>query len=251
MSSADADRPSIVGDRDDEWGVRRQIVLLGKDLGALRRREILRSAELAGALAERDQAYGAIVRMLASVVEAKDPRIHSHLERSLHYAKLLVARVDPTMLEDRCVEYGFLLHDIGKICVPETILNKNGPLTEKEWEVMRKHSTTGAQIVASVGALANAAPIIESHHERWDGNGYPRGLRATEIPSGARIFAIADSFDAMTSDRPYRKALSLDCALEQVQKGSGTQFAPDLVEVFLEMDWSALSRAKDSASLLG
>ena len=237
VSSAEVSRSP--GDPElGEWELRRQMVLFAKDLGVLHRRAAVRSAQLEQALAELDDAYAATVHMLARVVEAKDPMVHSHLERSLQYAKMLVARVDPTMLDDQCVEYGFLLHDIGKICVPEAILGKEGPLTEEEWVIMRTHALTGAQIISSVGALARAAPIIESHHERWDGSGYPRGLCREEIPMGARIFAIADAFDAMTSDRPYRQAMSLDSALAQVKMGAGTQFDPDLAQAFLLLDWS-------------
>ena len=120
--------------------------------------------------------------------------------------------------------YGFFLHDIGKVGIPESILCKAGPLTDLEWIVMQSHPNQGARIVEPIPFMGEAVEIVRSHHERFDGGGYPRGLRGEEIPLAARIFAIADSFDAMTSDRPYRSALSTDEAVAEIVAGSGTQF---------------------------
>jgi Response regulator containing a CheY-like receiver domain and an HD-GYP domain len=127
------------------------------------------------------------------------------------------------------------LHDIGKVGIPERILCKTGPLDPSEWEVMRTHPAVGAQIVEPMRFLGSAVDIVRYHHERLDGSGYPSGLCGSQIPLAARIFSIADSFDAMTSDRPYREAMLIEEALSEVCAGSGTQFDPDVVEVFLEM----------------
>jgi putative nucleotidyltransferase with HDIG domain len=128
---------------------------------------------------------------------------------------------------------GALLHDIGKIGVPDHILRKPGPLTENEWTTMRLHPDLGAKIIAHVPFLEEVAVIIRAHHERWDGNGYPVGTAGQAIPLGARIFAVADSFDAMTSDRPYRRGRQLDEALAEVERCSGSQFDPQVVTAFL------------------
>lgn len=223
----------------EEWRLRDQMLSLATDLNKLYHREREKTATLESTLVELEETYTATVRMLAFVIEAKDPHVHSHLERSFKYAQALAKRVDPGLADDPAVEHGFLLHDIGKVGIPERILGKPGPLTPEEYEVMKTHPMIGGRIVAPIRALQRAAGVIEAHHERWDGLGYPRGVRGEDIPLEARIFSIADSFDAMTSDRPYRKALSLGRALDEVRNGAGTQFDPDCVRAFLEMDWDA------------
>jgi HD-GYP domain-containing protein (c-di-GMP phosphodiesterase class II) len=126
---------------------------------------------------------------------------------------------------------GFFLHDIGKVGVPEHILCKEGPLSREEWEVMRQHPLIGAQIVEPISFLRDAVGLIRHHHERFDGTGYPDRLRGDRIPLEARIFAVADSFDAMTSDRPYRAALGWDEAIGELHAESGRQFDPEIVEI--------------------
>lgn len=240
MPSVEAHRlPDADTSSPDEWRLRDQMLSLAHDLSTLYRREREKTDRLEATLVELEESYGATVRMLAFVIEAKDPHVHSHLERSFKYAKALARRIDPALAERPEVQHGFLLHDIGKVGIPERILGKPGPLTAEEFEVMKTHPMIGGRIVQPVRALQRAADIIEGHHERWDGNGYPRGLRGERIPLAARIFAIADSFDAMTSDRPYRKALSLEHALEEIRDGAGTQFDPDCARSFLDMDWDA------------
>jgi HD-GYP domain-containing protein (c-di-GMP phosphodiesterase class II) len=124
---------------------------------------------------------------------------------------------------------GALLHDVGKIGVPDAILRKPGPLTEEEAALMRSHTEIGSRMLSQVAFLRDAIPVIRHHHERYDGTGYPDGLQGEDIPMAARIFGLADTFDAMTSDRPYRRALSLDAALDELKKGAGTQFDADVV----------------------
>ncbi|OYT70908.1 MAG: hypothetical protein CFK49_11555 [Armatimonadetes bacterium JP3_11] len=133
------------------------------------------------------------------------------------------------------IERGALLHDIGKIGVPDSILYKPGPLTPEEWEIMKQHPVIGYRMCMKVDELRSAAPIVLHHHERWDGGGYPYGLAGEAIPLGARIFAIADTLDAMTSDRPYRKALSFAEAREEIIRCAGKQFDPEMVKLFLEI----------------
>jgi cyclic di-GMP phosphodiesterase len=143
--------------------------------------------------------------------------------------------VAPEHAEDPQFEYGFLLHDVGKLKVPDEVLNKPGALTEAEWEIMRRHPGEGRSILEGVDFLGVAREIVYSHHERWDGKGYPQGLRGMEIPLGARIFPLCDAFDAMTSDRPYRKAMRVQEALARVRAGAGTQFWDEAVDAFLSI----------------
>jgi HD-GYP domain-containing protein (c-di-GMP phosphodiesterase class II) len=135
----------------------------------------------------------------------------------------------------RSVELGALLHDIGKIRVPESILNKPGPLDEAEWEVMRAHPLVGEQILAPISPLQGILPIVRSHHERWDGGGYPDGLAGVEIPLGARVIAVCDAWRAMNEPRPYRAPLARDVALEELRRHAGTQFDPAVVAIALEL----------------
>ena len=124
-----------------------------------------------------------------------------------------------------------LLHDIGKVGIPDGILNKPGPLSEEEWILMKKHSAEGAKIVSHIGELAKLVPVIAHHHEKYDGSGYPDGLKGEAIPVGARIISIADAYDTMTTVRRYKKAISHEAALEEILKYAGTQFDPELAEV--------------------
>jgi HD-GYP domain-containing protein (c-di-GMP phosphodiesterase class II) len=191
-----------------------------------------RSEELASAFEELRRTYYATVQGLSIAVEAKDEYTAGHLARVRHYGLAIMTRLAPDLLVDHRYEYGFLLHDIGKLGVPDAILRKNGPLTDDEWTLMRLHPDIGVRILQGIPFLKDALEIVRSHHERWDGKGYPRGLRGEDIALGARVFAVADSFDAMTSDRPYRPAMSIETALEELEAGSGGQFWPPAVEAF-------------------
>jgi HD domain len=197
--------------------------------------ERYRSGELAAALAQLEQTYSATVRGLAVAVEAKDECTGGHLRRVTRYGMMLTDLVAPEHSSDPQFEYGFLLHDVGKLTVPDFVLTKAGPLTSGEWSLMRQHPESGRSILADIPFLDGAREIVLAHHERWDGKGYPRGLAGEEIPLGAQIFPLCDAFDAMTSDRPYRRALSIETALAEVRQGAGTQFRPDAVEAFLSL----------------
>lgn len=220
---------------DQGWRLREQLLKFAHDLNEIYRRERTRTEELEAALRELEESYLATVRTLAFVVEAKDTHTRSHLDRAHDYAVALTARIAPRLAEDRGLRYGFFLHDIGKIGIPERILEKPGPLTKEEWEIMRTHPLLGAQIVSPIKFLRPALAVVEAHHERWDGRGYPRGLRGEAIPLAARIFSVVDAFDAMTSDRPYRRARSFSQALEEIARAAGSQFDPEVVRTFIAM----------------
>ena len=156
-----------------------------------------------------ESAYKETVSALASALGTKDTGTRQHSQRVQRYALELAAAIDPALAADPALEYGFLLHDIGKIGVPDHILLKPRPLSPAEWRVMKAHTLLGAQMIGGVAFLQEAGvEVVRSHHERWDGTGYPDGLAGEEIPLGARIFAVADALDAITNHRPYREARS-------------------------------------------
>ena len=173
--------------------------------------------------------------MLAFIVEAKDSSTREHLERTHEYARALARTIGDESICGPEVSYGFLLHDVGKVGIPESILCKPGPLTDEEYEVMKTHPLIGVQIVSPIAFLTPAIDIIRCHHERWDGKGYPDGLAGEAIPLASRVFSVCDSFDAMTSDRPYRRALPFERAVEEIERCAGTQFDAEVVTSFVEM----------------
>lgn len=213
----------------------RQLLVFARELHQLYQSERARSTELEGTLRRLEESYLDMVKTLAFVVEAKDPTTRAHLDRTHDYAAALAQVVDADLASDHCLSYGFLLHDVGKVGVPEAILNKPGPLDEDEWLIMRTHPEMGVLMVSGIKSLGPAVEVIRSHHERWDGRGYPSGLVGEEIPLSARIFSVCDAFDAMTSDRPYRRALPFEHAVEQIVAGTGTQFDPDMAVAFVSI----------------
>jgi response regulator RpfG family c-di-GMP phosphodiesterase len=179
-------------------------------------------------------AYRETVVALARALDSKDGGTGAHSERVRLYAGTLTESIDPRLLDEPGLEYGFILHDIGKIGIPDTVLAKPGPLTESERRIVETHTILGEQMVGEAALLrGHGARVVRSHHERWDGTGYPDRLRGEDIPLGARIFSIADALDAMTSDRPYRPAGPWDDAVAEIAACAGTQFDPDIVDVFL------------------
>ncbi|MEO7804652.1 MAG: HD domain-containing phosphohydrolase [Actinomycetota bacterium] len=197
------------------------------ELGRLYRHAEQRADEL-------HDSYLATVQALATALETKDDQTGNHARRVRDYAQILTSHFDPTLLEKESLIFGFLLHDVGKIGIPEQILMKPGPLNEAEWEVMRRHPEMGVRILDSALFLKpDALEVVHSHHERWDGEGYPLRLAKEDVPVTARLFAIADTFDAMTSDRPYRTGLSFDAAITEIERCSGTQFDPQVVDAFM------------------
>lgn len=220
---------------DDLEATRRQLQVFADDLQRVVRRERSRRAEVEEAYRELSSAYVGMVRTLAEVCEARDAYTRSHLERTYQYAMLLTSRVAPDLAERAEIGFGYLLHDIGKVAIPERILNKPGPLTAEEWELMRQHPTLGEELVAPLRLLGDGIAVVRCHHERWDGRGYPAGLAGEDVPLPARIFSLADAFDAMTTDRPYRSALPLEVALEEIERHAGTQFDPELTTAWTRM----------------
>ncbi|MEO7271339.1 MAG: HD domain-containing phosphohydrolase [Vicinamibacterales bacterium] len=183
-------------------------------------------------VAESSQLHRESTEVLARAIQAKDGAGASHLDRVRYYAAMLARRMQMSDLDTQALETAALLHDIGKLAVPEHILSKPGPLTADERRKMQIHAEVGAGIVNAVSFPRPVAPLIQSHHERWDGAGYPKGLKGDQIPLGARVLAVVDSYDAMTSDRPYRRAISKDEALRELRGEAGKAFDPAIVEHF-------------------
>jgi ribonuclease P protein subunit RPR2 len=182
-------------------------------------------------------AYRQTVAALASALESKDTGTRAHSQRVQRYALELARSLSPDLVDDPSAEYGFLLHDVGKIGIPDRILQKPGPLNEGETRLMRTHTLLGEQMLGGVAFLqGEGLRIVRSHHERWDGSGYPDGTEATDIPLAARIFAVADALDAMTSDRPYRPALTWELAGREIVGESRAQFDPAVVQAFVERE---------------
>lgn len=220
--------------------LQRQLDAYAVDFRSTYSAEREKSQQLAVALAALEETYRATVHGLAVAVEAKDECTGGHLQRVRDYGMTLTAIVAPEHADDLQFEYGFLLHDIGKLAVPDLVLMKPEALDDAEWAMMREHPEAGHSILEDIPFLSGAREIVRSHHERWDGRGYPEGLAGAEIPLGAQIFPLCDAFDAMMSDRPYRKALTIDEALSEIRRGSGSQFWPQAVEAFLDLSPATL-----------
>jgi len=182
--------------------------------------------------------YLATVTALATALESKDTPTHARSHRVERYAVKLMQAIDAKRLAaDPAIRYGFLLHDVGKIGIPDGILQKPGPLTRAERRRMQTHTVLGEQMLSGVAFLqGEGLRIVRSHHERWDGRGYPDAIAGGDIPLGARVFAVADALDAMTSDRPYRRALRWSAARDEILAQTGKQFDPDVVDAFRERE---------------
>lgn len=215
----------------------RQLERYAADLRETFIEERARTQELA-------DSYVATVRALTNAVEVRDAYTGKHAERVTAYGLEIAGNVAPHLAEDPQSEFGFLLHDIGKVAVPDGILHKTQPLTGEERRLIEEHPMTGWRILRHVDYLADAKLIIRFHHERWDGTGYPDRLAGEAIPLAARIFAVADSLDAMTTDRPYRLAAPLAHARAEIADCSGKQFDPTVVEAFERIPDSVLERIR-------
>lgn len=179
------------------------------------------------------EANTATIGALVSALDAREHETQVHSVRVTQYALRLAREIDFPASEMVDLRFGAMLHDIGKIGISDTILLKPGPLTEDEWAEMRLHPLIGYRILSEIRFLSDAAEIVLHHHERWDGQGYPKGLSGEDIPLGARLFAIVDTYDSMTSDRPYRDALDYDAVVHELKRCTATQFDPRLVDAFL------------------
>ncbi|HYR51753.1 MAG TPA: HD domain-containing phosphohydrolase [Candidatus Dormibacteraeota bacterium] len=180
------------------------------------------------------ETYLATVRVLVSTIEAKDPYTHGHTERVAQYSVGIAKEMDFTQDEIQTIQLGAFLHDIGKLHTSDSILHKPGALTDEEWRLVKAHPVRGAQMLQGVKFLEKATDLVRHHHERVDGKGYPDGLRGDEITIGAKIVNVADAFDAMTTERPYRVGLTMDQAIAQLEDKAGTQFAKEVVEIMVK-----------------
>lgn len=204
-----------------------------------------RTAELDRALNSLEGAYRSTLKALTAALETRDSETHGHSERVVSYSLRLGREYGLNSEEMKSLEFGSLLHDIGKIGVPDSILRKPAKLTEEEWVRMREHPLHGQQILRGIEFLQGAARVVAQHHEKWDGTGYPLGLRGVEIDINARIFAVADAFDAITSDRVYRRGKPYEAAAQELDDWAGRQFDPKVVEAFHRVpkeDWEELHR---------
>jgi cyclic di-GMP phosphodiesterase len=204
-----------------------------------------RTAELDQALLSLEDAYRSTLKALTAALETRDAETHGHSERVVTFSLRLGRELGLDRAQMTALEFGSLLHDIGKIGVPDAILRKPAKLDEQEWTKMREHPLHGQAILNEIEFLEGAARVVAQHHERWDGSGYPLGLRGEEIELNARIFAVADAFDAMISDRVYRRGRSYEAAAEELDAWSGRQFDPQVVEAFHRVpreDWEELRR---------
>ena len=203
------------------------------------------TGQLREALHQIERSYDHTLEVLGAAIDLRDSPTAGHSRRVFLYSIEIAKATGALENQMRNIAMGAWLHDIGKLAIPDAILLKPGPLTEKEREIMQHHAQIGYDLVKGIPFLADAAEIIFAHHERCDGSGYPRGLKTQEIPTGARIFALADTFDAMTSDRPYRRALPFQASREVIERGAGKQYDSQVARVFLSIPdetWEVIRR---------
>jgi ribonuclease P protein subunit RPR2 len=207
----------------------RQLERYAADLRETFKQERSRAQEL-------QRSYTATVSALSNAVEARDAYTGKHAERVAAYGMEIARAVGLPFGDMPELEFGFLLHDIGKVAIADAILYKPEALTGEERALMEQHPLIGAEIVGRVGFLSGAVEVVRSHHERWDGDGYPDGIAGEDIPLAARVFAVADVLDALTTDRPYRPASTFEVAREMITAESGRQFDPRVIEAFNSLD---------------
>ena len=215
----------------------RQLERYAADLREVFKQERARAQELR-------RSYIATVRALSNAVEARDAYTGKHAERVAAYGMELARAAGLEVADSPQIEFGFLLHDVGKVGVPDAILFKTSALTEEEYALVRRHPVIGSEILRGVDFLGEGKLVVRHHHERWDGQGYPDGLGGDAIPLAARVFAVADALDALTTDRPYRPASTFDVAREVLRAGSGTQFDPAVVAAFEEIPEETFARLR-------
>ena len=194
-----------------------------------------RTDQLQAAVKELERSYDITLQALGDALDLKDAETEGHSRRVTAFTMAIARAMGLPREEIEVIARGAFLHDIGKMAIPDAILRKPGALTSDEFDIMREHAYRGYQMLKRIPFLAEASEIVYSHQERYDGTGYPRGLKGKEIPLGARIFSIADTLDAITSDRPYRPARPLSAARKEIQDWSGRQFDPEVVAVFQKM----------------
>jgi response regulator RpfG family c-di-GMP phosphodiesterase len=235
MKPVNVDELLIAADRALE---RRQLLIERREYQALLERRV---EEATKSLAD---AYTQTLEALGAALDSRDVGTESH-SRRVHGYSLALAREHGVKAEDLAdLAHGVLLHDIGKIGIPDAILLKPGSLTPDEWKVMRTHPEIGKRLIEKIPFLHNAIPVVWCHHEKWDGSGYPRGLKGEGIPLNARIFSIVDAFDAMTFDRPYSKAIAMEAAIAEIKRCAGAHFDPNVVESFLRVPLALLAEIR-------
>jgi len=208
-----------------------------------------RTEQLRQTMADLERSYDITLEALGDALDLKDSETEGHSKRVTAFTIAIARAMGLSSERIRVIARGAFLHDIGKMAIPDAILRKPGPLSEEERSIMREHCFRGYQMLRKIPFLSEAAEIVYSHQERYDGTGYPRGLRGDEIPLGSRIFGVADTLDAITSDRPYRPAQSIRAARDEISRFSGTQFDPDVVRTFQAMPdsiWQDLRREIDA-----
>ena len=218
----------------------RQLERYDADLREVFKQERTRAQELR-------RSYRATVRALSNAVEARDAYTGKHAERVTAYGMELAQAVGLSIEESPQIEFGFLLHDIGKVAVPDAILFKAGRLTEGEYALIAQHPVVGAEILRDIDFIGEGKLVVRHHHERWDGTGYPDGLCGEEIPLAARVFAVADTLDALTTDRPYRPAAGWEDAREEIRRFTGRQFDPTVVAAYDAIPDDEFERLRDGA----
>jgi putative nucleotidyltransferase with HDIG domain len=231
-------RRLIAENRDYRETLEKQVEARTEQLAA-------RTRQIERLLGRLEESYETTLNALAAALDLRDNETHDHSARVAAYAVRLGEEMGLEPAELRELRYGALLHDVGKIAVPDAILRSSQPLTAEDWERMKTHPFTGWEMLRQVPFLTSALDVVLCHHERWDGTGYPRRLRGEDIPLAARIFAVVDSLDAITSERPYRPGRSFAEACETISACSGTQFSPDVVEAFLRVPESGWSRIRE------
>lgn len=218
----------------------KQILSYAQDMNNLYRNERLEVEQLQQTLKELELTYVQTIAALAQAIDIKDSYLGGHTGRVSYYANCIAKHYNPQLLKEKEFIYGLLLHDVGKIGIAEEILGKAGKLSNDEWDKIKAHPEMGARILDPIKFLSPALSCVRSHHERWDGKGYPDGLRGEEIPISARIISVADAYDAMTTDRPYRRKLSKEEAKKEIEKNKGIQFDPKVVASFFSA-WDEIS----------
>ena len=226
MKPVNVDELLIAADRAIE---RRQLLIERREYQALLEQRVEEATQ------NLASAYTQTLEALGAALDSRDVGTESH-SRRVHGYSLALAR-EHGMPDDELADlaHGVLLHDIGKIGIPDAILLKPGSLTPEEWQIMRTHPEIGKRLIEKIPFLHGAIPVVWCHHEKWDGNGYPRGLKGEEIPLNARIFSVVDAFDAMTFDRPYSKAIAFEAATAEIRRCAGSHFDPQVVESFLRV----------------
>lgn len=210
-----------------------------------------RTSRLRATMEDLERSYDSTLEAMGDALDLRDEETEGHSRRVTAYTIAIARAMGMNSEELKIIARGAFLHDIGKIATPDAILLKPGRLDEKETTIMRQHCERGYEIVRKIPFLEGASAIVYAHQERFDGTGYPRGLSGTDIPLGARIFAIADTLDAITSDRPYRKGASFQSARDEITRCAGSQFDPSIVEVFLRIpieSWNELRERISSAA---